>query len=81
MDGRTFDVIMQGYPEAWGCGPCREFEVALTGQLKAIGIEVTIVRHPEDFPGDAFEPDSEVDLLPFGTGTDVPDPVALIFAR
>jgi len=77
MDGRTFEITMQGYPTEWGCGPCREFEVALTGQLQAIGIVVTIVRQ-EDMPGDAFEPDSVIDLLPFGTGADVPDPVALI---
>ena len=78
MRGRTFDVTMQGWPEEWGCGPCREFEVAVTGQLKAIGITVT-VRHPdEEHIGDAFELDSDVDLLMWGTGTDVPDPVAFL---
>ena len=47
MGGRTFDVNMMGFPTAWGCGACRNFEVAVTGQLKAIGINVT-VRHPEE---------------------------------
>jgi ABC-type transport system substrate-binding protein len=80
MGGRELDVTMQGFPEVWGCGPCREFEVAVTGQLKAIGITVT-VRHPdEEHIGDAFERDSEVDLLLWDTGTDVPDPVAFLGA-
>lgn len=78
MNGRTIEVTMQGWPAAWECGPCREFEVVLTGQLQAIGIEVTVVRHPDDYPADALEADSEIDLLLFGTGSDVPDPVALI---
>lgn len=77
MGGRTFAITMQGYPTEWGCGPCREFEVALTGQLQAIGIDVKVVRQ-DDLPGDALEPGSEIDLLPFWTGADVPDPVALI---
>jgi ABC-type transport system substrate-binding protein/class 3 adenylate cyclase len=78
MDGRTIEVTMQGAPTAWDCGPCREFEIVLIGQLQAIGVEVTVVRHPEEYPADALDPDSEVDLLPIGTGTDVPDPRALI---
>ena len=78
MGGREFDVRMQGFPEAWGCGPCREFEVAVTGQLKAIGITVTVSHPDEEHMGDAFASDSEVDLLLWGTGTDVPDPVAFL---
>ena len=78
MGGRTFDVTMMGFPTAWGCGACRNFEVAVTGQLKAIGITVT-VRHPdEDYPADALEPGSDIDLLNLGSGTDVPDPLALL---
>ncbi len=69
MGGRTFEVTMMGFPTAWGCGACRDFEVAVTGQLKAIGITVT-VRHPEeDYPADAFEPGSDIDLLGLGSGT------------
>ena len=76
--GRTFDVNMMGFPTAWGCGACRNFEVAVTGQLKAIGINVT-VRHPEeDYPADALEPGSDIDLLGLGSGTEVPDPLALL---
>ena len=78
MEGRTFDVNMMGFPTAWGCGACRNFEVAVTGQLKAIGINVT-VRHPEeDYPADALEPGSDIDLLGLGSGTEVPDPLALL---
>ena len=78
MEGRTFDVNMMGFPTAWGCGACRNFEVAVTGQLKAIGINVT-VRHPEeDYPADALEPGSDIDLLNLGLGTEVPDPLALL---
>jgi ABC-type transport system substrate-binding protein/class 3 adenylate cyclase/streptogramin lyase len=77
MNGRTFEVTMMGYPEEWHCGPCTDFEVAVTGQLKAIGITVT-VRHPSDYPGDAFDPGSSIDLLNWGSGADIPDPVALI---
>lgn len=77
MNGRTFEVTMMGFPEEWGCGACRDFEVAVTGQLKAIGITVT-VRHPADYPADAMEPGSDIDILQLGTGTDLPDPVSLI---
>ena len=78
MEGRTFDVNMMGFPTAWGCGACRNFEVAVTGQLKAIGITVT-VRHPEeDYPANALEPGSDIDLLSLGSGTDIPDPLALL---
>ena len=79
MNGRTYEVTMMGFPTVWGCGACRDFEVAVTGQLKAIGISVT-VRHPEDHPGDALEPGSDVDLINMWSGTDLPDPVALIGA-
>jgi hypothetical protein len=68
---------MQGFPTEWQCGPCRDLEVAVTGQLKAIGITVT-TRHPDDYPGDAFEPGSDVDLLALDSWTDIPDPVALM---
>lgn len=79
MKGRTLEVTMMGFPSEWGCGACRDFEVAVTGQLKAIGITVA-VRHPDsdEYPGDALEPGSDVDLLALGSGTEVPDPVALI---
>jgi ABC-type transport system substrate-binding protein/class 3 adenylate cyclase/streptogramin lyase len=77
MKGRTFNVTMMGFPTEWGCGACRDFEVAVSGQLKAIGITVT-VRHPSDYPGTALDRGSDIDLLQLGTGTDVPDPVALI---
>ena len=78
MGGRELDVTMQASPDEWGCGPCREFEVAVTGQLKAIGITVTVSHTDEVHMGDAFASDSEVDLLLWGTGTDVPDPVAFL---
>ncbi|HEX5040184.1 MAG TPA: ABC transporter substrate-binding protein [Candidatus Limnocylindria bacterium] len=77
MDGRTFDVTLMGYPAKWECGPCRDFEVAVTGQLKKIGINVT-VRHAEDYPADALDRASGVDLLLWGGGADVPDPAALL---
>ncbi len=78
MAGRTFDVNMMGWSPAEGCGACRNFEVAVTGQLKAIGINVT-VRHPdEEHPADALEPGSDIDLVGLGSGTDVPDPLALL---
>jgi ABC-type transport system substrate-binding protein len=72
MNGRTFEVTMQGFPIEWDCGACRDFEVAVTGQLKSIGINVT-VRHDEDFPAGALEPGSNVDMVPFGTGSEIPD--------
>jgi hypothetical protein len=74
MDGRTLEVTMQGYPTEWECGPCRDFEVAVTGQLKAIGITVTVV-HSDDYPGDTA---STVDLLGLDSGADIADPVALM---
>jgi hypothetical protein len=77
MQGRTLEVTMLGFPTAWECGQCRDFENALTGQLKAIGIAVT-VRHEADWPGPAFASGSTIDLVPLGSGTDLPDPVALI---
>jgi ABC-type transport system substrate-binding protein len=77
MKGRTFEVTMMGYPTAWGCGPCRELEVAVKGQLSAIGITVT-VRHADDHPGDAFERGSTVDLINLSSYADLPDPAALM---
>jgi ABC-type transport system substrate-binding protein/class 3 adenylate cyclase/streptogramin lyase len=77
MKGRIFKVTMQGFPTEWQCAACRDFESAVTGQLKAIGITV-LVRHPGDYPGDALKPGSAVDLLNLGSGADYPDPVALI---
>jgi ABC-type transport system substrate-binding protein/class 3 adenylate cyclase/streptogramin lyase len=77
MKGRTLKVTMMGFPLAWECGQCRDFEVAITGQLKEIGVTVA-VRHPDDFPADAFAPASTVDLINWGSGSDYPDPVGLI---
>jgi ABC-type transport system substrate-binding protein len=77
MDGRTFDVTMQGWPEEWGCTECRAFELEIVRQLSDIGITVTI-RHGDDHPADAFEPDSGVDMIELGTGTEIPDLVSLI---
>jgi ABC-type transport system substrate-binding protein/class 3 adenylate cyclase len=77
MGGRTLDVTMQGWPEDWGCVECQNYEYAITDQLSAIGINVTVVRG-EEHPGDAFEPESEVDLVAYGTGTDNPDLVSLL---
>ena len=51
--------------------------MAVTGQLKAIGISVT-VRHSTTFPGDALDPGATSTCFNSGTGTDWPDPVSLI---
>jgi ABC-type transport system substrate-binding protein/class 3 adenylate cyclase len=75
MKGRKLKVTMMGFPPEWGCDPCRDFEVAVTDQLKKIGVTVS-VRHADDYPADALEPDSGVDLINLGTGSDIPDPVA-----
>jgi ABC-type transport system substrate-binding protein/class 3 adenylate cyclase len=77
MKGRTFKVTMMGFPTEWQCGQCRDFENAVIGQLKAIGITVKVV-HQKDYPGTALDPGSTVDLVGLGSGTDHPDPVALI---
>ena len=79
MKGRTFHLTMQGFPTEWECGECRDFEVAMIGQLSAIGITVTVV-HPDDYPGNALEPGSDVDLLQLGLFTEVADPVDLLGA-
>jgi len=42
-----------------------------------IGITVT-VRRSDDFPGDALDPGSDIDLISLGSGGDYPDPVALM---
>jgi ABC-type transport system substrate-binding protein/class 3 adenylate cyclase len=79
MKGRKLDVTLLGYPEDWGCGPCRDFDVELIGQLKAIGITVTIrPGDPDDYPGSAYGKDADVDLYASGTGSDFPDPVGLM---
>jgi ABC-type transport system substrate-binding protein/class 3 adenylate cyclase/streptogramin lyase len=77
MNGRTFKVTMMGFPTAWQCGACRDFETSVVGQLKAIGITVKVI-HEEDYPGTALDPGSAVDLLNLGSSTDDPDPVSLI---
>jgi ABC-type transport system substrate-binding protein/class 3 adenylate cyclase len=79
MAGRTFDVTMLGFPEQWGCRECQAFVGALTRQLKAIGINVTVLPSEEsEYPAHAFEPGSGVDMVELGTGTDVPELTSLI---
>jgi ABC-type transport system substrate-binding protein/class 3 adenylate cyclase len=79
MDGRTFRVEMMGYPTEWGCGVCRDFENAVTGQLKAIGITVAVRHPPPDSDlADAFDAGSTIDLIGWESGTEYPDPVSLI---
>ena len=68
---------LQGYPEEWGCAPCRDFELAVVGQLGEAGITVD-VRHADDHPGPAFDPGSDIDLVQIGTGSDYPDPGAFL---
>src|SRR3990170_3397434 len=36
------------------------------------------VRQPEDFPADAFDQASTIDLIAWESGTEYPDPVSLI---
>lgn len=75
MNGRSFDVTMQGFPQE--CIECGRFEDALIRQLGEIGINVE-ERMADDYPADAFEAGSGVDLLLFGIGTDIPDSVELL---
>jgi len=79
MRGRTLEVTMLGFPPAWDCGQCRDFEDTIVGQLETIGITVE-VRHPDsdEYPGDAFDPGSTIDLLDWGSGAELPDPVAFL---
>jgi ABC-type transport system substrate-binding protein/class 3 adenylate cyclase len=79
LKGQAVKLTMLGIPEDWGCDRCRDYEVAVTRQLQAIGISVT-VRHgdPDDHPGPAFQEGSGVDLIAWGMGSDFPDPVALL---
>lgn len=77
IGGRSVHVTMMGYPLEWGCGECGEFERELKRQLKKIGVQVT-VRHTDDFPGDALERGSHVDLIALYADTDYPDPVGLL---
>ncbi|HYN63574.1 MAG TPA: ABC transporter substrate-binding protein, partial [Candidatus Limnocylindrales bacterium] len=77
MNGRTLHVTMMGFPLEWGCGVCGEFERELTRQLKRIDVRVT-VRHPSDFPGDALERGSDVDLIALYADAEYPDPVDLL---
>ena len=55
MNGRTLKATMMGFPIEWGCNACHAFEVEVTKELQAIGIDVT-VRHPDngngDYPGE-----------------------------
>jgi len=80
MKGRSLKATMIGFPEEWDCGPCQDFDVEVTKQLKQIGIDVTI-RQPDDgnYPGDGvFDQGSDVDLLPWGSGVDIPDAADLL---
>ena len=77
MKGRTPTITMMGAPLGSECGQCQDFEVAITGQLKAIGITV-VVRHADDYPGDALDANSKVDLLDWNLWTSYHDPVALL---
>jgi hypothetical protein len=73
-------VTMLGFPADAGCGPCSDFEVAVTGQLQRIGIDVTIQRPTgSDYPGNGvFDPGSDIDLMFWGSGADFADPVAVL---
>jgi ABC-type transport system substrate-binding protein len=75
MDGRSFTVTMMGAPIAWDCTQCRDLENAVTGQLEAVGIEV-VVRPADEDPAEAFDEDSGIDLLDWGSGSEIPDPLA-----
>ncbi len=79
LNGRDLTITMQGFPDEWGCQPCRNFELEVKRQLKRIGITVAI-RHPDgdEYPGDALDPGSDIDLLEFGTGSEFPDPAAFL---
>jgi hypothetical protein len=79
MKGRKLEVTLLGFPFE-DCGPCRDFDVALAGQLQAIGITVTIKpgSDPDDYPGSAYGKDADVDLYAAGTGSDFPDPVGMM---
>jgi hypothetical protein len=75
MAGRTLDVTMEGFPE--DCPECQDFQLAVIGQLKSIGINVSIRRAGEDEP-EPFEPGSGVDIVHWSTGTDFPNLVSMI---
>jgi hypothetical protein len=68
-----------GFPEDWDCSPCHEFDLAVVGQLKAIGVNVTIrPGDPQDYPQAAYAKNSGVDMVAWGTGTDIVDPVEVV---
>ncbi len=77
MKDRRYTVTMLGFPTDWECSQCSAFEVAVTQQLKAIGITVNVL-HANDYPGDAFAADGAFDLVPLFSGSDLPDPAAVI---
>jgi hypothetical protein len=77
MSGRIVHVTMVGFPLEWECGVCREFERELTRQFKTIDVRVT-VRHPSDYPGDAFARGSDVDLIALFADGEFPDPVDVL---
>jgi hypothetical protein len=80
LNGQQLEMTMLGAPLAWNCGPCADFQNAVTRQLAAIGITVNL-RYPpgEDYPGDGvFAGKSDVDMLVWGSGADYSDPVTLL---
>ncbi len=77
LKGRTPTVTLRGVPADWQCAGCTDVETAIVGQLQAIGVKVK-VRRADDPIGSAVKPDSGIDMLYWGIGTDYPDPVAQI---
>jgi ABC-type transport system substrate-binding protein len=74
MNGRTFTIQIPGDPEGNDCDECRAFEVAVIGQLAAIGITVEVKRAEWELD-EIFKPASDIDLIDLGTWTDLADPV------
>lgn len=80
VDGRQVKVTMLAAPQEGNCGPCTDFQNAVTRQLAAIGITVSLSYPPgTDYPGDGvFDTGSDIDLLNWGSGSYFSDPVGLL---
>jgi ABC-type transport system substrate-binding protein len=76
LAGLTLELTL-ATPEVGECDPCDAFALELAAQLGALGITVESQRSDDPW-ADADRPETNVDLLELGFGSEIPDAGALL---
>jgi hypothetical protein len=72
MAGRTMTVTMGVYGDEGDCPECDAFAAEVSNQLRPIGIDVELQRSDDPW-GDAFRPDTSIDIIEVSIGSAFPD--------